>query len=336
MCLLITKLSNSPVLAEHWIEDFYDFNSDGIGIMFAENNELVIKKILPKTEIEAIAFYQEYVKGKTCAIHFRMRTHGNIDLNNCHPYQVLNKKEHGIDLALMHNGILGTGNAKDLKMSDTWHYIQDYLKPMLSKNPDFAFTGAFKELISKHIGSGNKFVLMDNLGRMATINDTSGYYWGGLWLSNTYAWSAPTEISETFVKNHKQWKKEAKSAIEKYQYKGFKYGNSWQYDDYDWKGYNYSGKATKADLTEIALNDAENCIQDLIYLGFDELEALSIDDLENFLAVNQLQDVYNLYDNLYNEDITCSQFMDYIYNPSRHKHINVNKLSTITSKEKSQ
>ena len=95
MCLLITKLSNSPVLADHWIEDFYDFNSDGIGIMYSENNELIIKKVLPKTEIEATAFYQKYVKGKMCAIHFRMRTHGNIDLNNCHPYEVLNKKEHG-------------------------------------------------------------------------------------------------------------------------------------------------------------------------------------------------------------------------------------------------
>jgi hypothetical protein len=199
---------------------------------------------------------------------------------------------------------------------------------MLSKNPDFAFTGAFKDLVSKHIGSGNKFVLMDNLGRMTTINQNSGYYWSGLWLSNTYAWSAPMTISDTFIKNHKQWKRESKSEIVKYS--GYKY-SGYGYDDYDWKTYN--GSSNK-DLLDINLNDAEHCIQDLIYLGYYELEVIELDDIENFLAVNQLQDIYNLYDKLNDDDITSTQFMDYIYNPSRYQMIKTSKMFKTSKEEK--
>ena len=116
-----------------------------------------------------------------------MRTHGDIDLDNCHPYPILNRLEHGIDLWLMHNGILATGNKADESKSDTWHYIEDYLKPMLSANPDFAFHSSFSEIVGDHIGSSNKFILMDNEGRQTIINQSAGVYWAGLWLSNTYA-----------------------------------------------------------------------------------------------------------------------------------------------------
>jgi hypothetical protein len=81
-----------------------------------------------------------------------MRTHGDIDLLNCHPYEILNRAEHGLDLWLMHNGVLATGNRADITKSDTWHYIQDYLKPMLASNPDFAFHPSFKALIPDPFG----------------------------------------------------------------------------------------------------------------------------------------------------------------------------------------
>jgi predicted glutamine amidotransferase len=127
MCLLVTQSSSSPILSDAWLEDFYDFNSDGVGVMFANNGDLVIKKILPKSAKEFIQFYRSDIQGRDCAFHLRMRTHGEIDLSNCHPYEVLNRAEHGIDLWLMHNGILSTGNKANPKMSDTWHYINDFL-----------------------------------------------------------------------------------------------------------------------------------------------------------------------------------------------------------------
>ena len=206
MCLLINQPTTAPALPTHWLDDFFSYNSDGVGVMYSENDCLVIEKILPKTSADFVAFYNTHIAGKNCAFHLRMRTHGDTDLTNCHPYEVLNRADHGIDLALMHNGILSTGNKADTSKSDTWHYIRDYLRPMLSGNPEFFMHPAFSKIVGDHIGSGNKFVLMDNAGRVATINQSAGVFWGGLWLSNTYAWTAPTSTSKSAPQGRKAHK----------------------------------------------------------------------------------------------------------------------------------
>ena len=162
--------------------------------MYAEHGELVVRKYLPENPDDLIEFYRENVRHRDCAFHLRMRTHGDIDLLNCHPYEVLNKSQHGIDLYLMHNGVLDSGNKKDVSRSDTYHYINDYLRPLLARDPDLAFTEKFRSLIGKRIGSFNKFVLMDNQGRQSVVNQADGVYWSGLWLSNTYAWTAPESL----------------------------------------------------------------------------------------------------------------------------------------------
>lgn len=196
MCLLVVQSKNSPKLSNEWLEDFYSYNADGVGVMYAKRGKLVIEKVVPKSAECFIKFYRKHIEGRNCAFHLRMKTHGHINLENTHPYEVLNQREHGLDLWLMHNGVLSTGNAKDVSKSDTWHYIRDYLRPMLAQNPDYAFTQSFAELVGSHIGKSNKFVLADNRGRTITINKDEGVYWGGLWLSNTYAWSASKSASK--------------------------------------------------------------------------------------------------------------------------------------------
>lgn len=228
MCLLLTQSKTSPLLSDAWLSDFYSYNQDGVGVMFAHHGELIIKKIIPNTAQEFIDFYRENISGRDCAFHLRMRTHGDIDLLNCHPYEILNKAQHGLDLWLMHNGVLSTGNRADITKSDTWHYIQDYLKPMLAGNPDFAFHPSFKALIEDHIGGSNKFVIMDNEGRQTVINQSSGVYWGGLWLSNTYAWT-----SSKSAKNHPVNLKKAKKQIaEKPEKSVYKYSKYAEWDSY--------------------------------------------------------------------------------------------------------
>jgi hypothetical protein len=259
MCLLVTQSKTSPILSDEWLEDFYDYNSDGVGVMFANNGDIVVKKIIPKTAKDFIQFYRSDIQGRDCAFHLRMRTHGAIDLINCHPYEVLNRAEHGIDLWLMHNGILSTGNKANEKLSDTWHYINDYLKPMLSGNPDFAFHPAFKALIADHIGGSNKFVLMDNEGRQVVINEDAGVYWGGLWLSNTYAWSATKSAGKHKV-NAKKAKKQVKEMPElKPVYKGYS-SNLWDYDVGSYGVY----KKPDQNIEDVI----EQNLDDLEYMGF--------------------------------------------------------------------
>lgn len=242
MCLLVTQQSNSPALSDEWLADFYSANADGVGVMYAVDGELIVEKILPVDEKDFINFYRNHIQGKDCAFHLRMKTHGNIDMENCHPYEVLNHSEHGISLWLMHNGVLHTDNKADPTKSDTWHYIRDYLRPMLADNPEFAFHPAFADIVGGHIGSSNKFVLMDNNGRQVVINQEAGVYWGGLWLSNTYAWTSSKSASKEYEPDIMTWAEQVQETpqVKSYSYnygygsygRGYGYSGTWADDDY--------------------------------------------------------------------------------------------------------
>jgi len=43
------------------------------------------------------------LKVSECIIHYRMKTHGDIDMDNCHPSRVTD------DIWMAHNGILSMG-----------------------------------------------------------------------------------------------------------------------------------------------------------------------------------------------------------------------------------
>lgn len=289
MCLLITQTTSSPALSDEWLADFYSYNSDGVGVMYEQAGSLIVEKILPTDAEDFVNFYRKHIQGKNCAFHLRMRTHGDTDLTNCHPYEVLNQQEHGRDLWLMHNGILSTGNASDTSKSDTWHYIRDYLRPMLSGSPDFAFTPEFRSLIGSHIGSGNKFVLMDNLGNMSVVNQKAGVYWAGLWLSNEYAWSASPNTSDKPIKSIKTAKKQAKEqpapAIRYPSMAGSVYGSGYQ-SGYQ-SGYDYPS----------LYDDVEMILDDLAYCGHYQASQQSIRDIENFIddfGFNAFADIADL------------------------------------------
>lgn len=189
MCILIHHPANA-CFTSNQLEDFYSKNSDGFGAIVKKSTGTVeiIKSVGNLAEIEDL--YYDQVACHEAIIHFRMKTHGEIDIANCHPYEVVP----GIWLA--HNGILSTGNAADPKMSDTWHYIQNYLKPMLSAHPELMTNEGFIKLVGAHIGTNNKFGLMNDKGEVSIINRASGYdFWDmadkslTVWYSNTYAFS---------------------------------------------------------------------------------------------------------------------------------------------------
>lgn len=185
MCLLVTQ-PEGVVFDDRFLEGVYLHNSDGIGVMYAEDNQLIVKRFLPKTEKDFIKFFRENIDNRKCSWHARMRTHGDINLDNCHPYQILSAED-GYPLYMAHNGVLHTGNEADPTKSDTWHYIQDVLRPMLLKCPELFMVPAFQAMIAEHIGN-NRFVFCDAYGNMVTTNEDQGVQYNGAWLSNTYAW----------------------------------------------------------------------------------------------------------------------------------------------------
>lgn len=192
MCLLLNKKAGN-VISREWLDDFYSYNPDGIGVMWADAGAITVVKVVPNNVQDIYDFFDEHVGDKECSIHFRWRTHGDTDILNCHPYEVLTEEEHGYPLYLMHNGVLDSGNHADTTKSDTWHYINNIIRPALLADPTQFTAPWFKTLIEDHIGGSNKFVMMDALGNVVTFNEKAGVMWEGNWMSNTYAWSAPIE-----------------------------------------------------------------------------------------------------------------------------------------------
>ena len=205
MCLLVDQ-SHLSDFSYEFLAGVYRKNSDGLGIMFAEDGKVKVFKHLPKSVDDFISFYDTYAKGKDCIWHARMKTHGNIDMENCHPYQVTD------DIFMAHNGILSTGNDPDEAKSDTWHFINWVLRPALQAQPELLHDLGFQQYIAHMIGSSNKFAFMDGSGESVVLNLKSGVNYEKSWLSNTYAWDyykltntpSPASYKPT-VKSYSDW-----------------------------------------------------------------------------------------------------------------------------------
>lgn len=184
MCLLTTstirQLKEVFLNTHGLIKDVYDSNSDGLGVMYSDGRKLHVHKVLPRDVSEARQFIESLPDSDhMIACHWRMKTHGLIDMDNCHPYRV------NAETYLAHNGILHTGNSKDKDKSDTWHFIEDYLSTMPT---DALHDPKFVHMLGEFI-ENNRFAIMSADGRLSVVNRDQGIETHGVWFSNTYAWS---------------------------------------------------------------------------------------------------------------------------------------------------
>ena len=182
MCLLV-KQPASTAFTKDFIEDVYRKNSDGFGVMYAEDGKLHVYKCLPASAEDMYNFYATHAEGRDCIWHARMQTHGDIDLDNCHPYKVTDS------IYMAHNGVLASGNDADRTKSDTGHFIKNIIRPALQADPDLLLDENWIDFIGGLIGRSNKFGFVRADGVMAVVNEDAGVEFVGAWLSNTYAWS---------------------------------------------------------------------------------------------------------------------------------------------------
>lgn len=182
MCLLV-KQPKATIFTDAFLEDVFGKNSDGLGVMYAEEGKLHVYKCLPATAKDFIDFYRKHAEGRDCVWHARMKTHGDIDFENCHPYLVTE------DIWMAHNGILSTGNKNDKTKSDTWHFIRNVLRPALTANPDLILDPEYQNYLGDMIGNSNKFGFVRADGEIVIINEQAGVEFENAWLSNTYAWT---------------------------------------------------------------------------------------------------------------------------------------------------
>lgn len=239
MCLLVEQKATTQ-FTDEFLADVYTKNQDGLGIMYAEAGNVIVRKVLPRNADDFIRYYRDHADGRDCIWHARMQTHGDIDLENCHPYMVTR------NIWMAHNGILSAGNSNDKTKSDTWHFIRNVIEPALAYQPDLLLSAQYQAFLGDLIGSTNKFGFMTHSGQAVIINRSSGVTYQGAWLSNTYAWSASKfGVSTGSTRSYGGYAG----------YGGYSaYSSKSSYGYYDWEsGYTYDTKSKSVTSTKTSL-----------------------------------------------------------------------------------
>ena len=188
MCLIIQ--TNEPKKVDiDLMECAYQNNSDGFGVMFYNNGKVHTHKIVPKSFKDINKVWDIYKDLDTpMGIHFRFTTEGETTRSLSHPFQVLNAKEHGRDLWVMHNGARLPTPMIDANKSDTHQFIKWILRPQLSNNPAMLYNVEWQDMLAETIGT-DKMVFLDGKTKEFTIvNPQQGKEVQGVgWVSNTYS-----------------------------------------------------------------------------------------------------------------------------------------------------
>lgn len=174
MCLAIYKPSGVVLDWDALVEGFKS-NGHGAGFAVRVGDSLRIYKGFFTFDAFREAF--DPFKEHQAAVHFRFATHGEKDTFNCHPFEVTP------ELALIHNGVLNIKCSLDAKKSDTWHYVEQILKPMAERDRDFYSRDEVRFLGESAIGS-NKFVFLRGDGDYCIWNDDQGHWHQDAWWSN--------------------------------------------------------------------------------------------------------------------------------------------------------
>lgn len=184
MCYL-GYLPRRTAIETQLLRNAYDHNSDGFGVMYAENGRVVSWKQKGKFDVFE-KHWATLPDNRQIAVHFRFGTSGPDSAEACHPFEVLNKDRDGMDLWLMHNGVLDRNFPGNKKSSDTMQYVHK-LRGTLQGKPELIRNGNFREFLEIGLPNPNKMLLLEGSGRWHFLNKEQGKEKGGVWHSNEYS-----------------------------------------------------------------------------------------------------------------------------------------------------
>ena len=182
MCIIIYKPKGKR-LKKEILEECHRCNKDGMGYMYPMDGKVHIEKELTDFKKFYKAYEQKFVKTNLdlkvpIVWHFRIKTHGDISLENCHPFHI----NGSTDMAFAHNGYISnvdtpTGSIK----SDTVIFRDLILNNMPKK---WFNNKALVLLLTKFINT-NKLAFLDKFGNVNILNKDLGQEdKDGIWYSN--------------------------------------------------------------------------------------------------------------------------------------------------------
>ena len=185
MCLIILANDIQSINYKD-LEIAYNRNSNGFGVMYInKKDQFISDKFVPNNFTEVKNFFNLH-KNETdrIAIHFRYTTEGKTNKKNCHPF--ISYQDDKRTIGLMHNGARLPIPLIHKNCSDTWHYNEHYLKPVLKQNPNVILNQDYQKELQEHINQ-DKFLFLDSkTKKFIIINEDEGNYRGANWFSNDY------------------------------------------------------------------------------------------------------------------------------------------------------
>jgi hypothetical protein len=174
MCIAIYKPAGK-IISKANLAQCFKANPDGAGFMYAKDKELnLLKGFFTFDEFWDV---YEPLQNEQCLIHFRIKTHGEINYTNCHPFLV-NKS-----LGFIHNGVISGFGAG--KLSDTVEFNEQIIKPLVNKYGNrIMFDESIVSLIESRIGY-SKLAFLDRHGNFNLFNENKGVWDNEVWYSNT-------------------------------------------------------------------------------------------------------------------------------------------------------
>ena len=195
MCVIVHVKAKQTV-AKNILQNCYDHNNQGWGIMWAERGKINTVKDVASFE----DFYKEWKEvPRHCerAIHFRIRT-GVCPINkdNCHPFQPAE------DIGLMHNGIIQTPMIEN-NMSDTYNFCKYELAPLIEDWPNFMQSEEFKKLMEVSEVTGySKLLFMNSRGSTLRIRDNLWHKHDGVYFSNAHSIQKSHYVSSKYTNSY--------------------------------------------------------------------------------------------------------------------------------------
>lgn len=202
MCIAIYKPQGIEIFKET-LQHCFTANDDGAGFAYIEDKKIVIDKGYFVFD----DFYTAYLphKNKQCIIHFRIKTHGGISVENCHPFSITE------DLAFIHNGIISKQGS--FSESDTKAFSEAILIPLVTKwGKDIIKTPQIQTLLGAYIG-GSKLAFLDaENGTFTLCNEKFGVWDSDVWFSNL-SYKAPKIWVPPQMAEVTPWKSRSSSGV---------------------------------------------------------------------------------------------------------------------------
>lgn len=203
MCVIAYKAKDVRFPSKERVEEMWDANPDGAGIMWRDNKTNKIRFVKGFMRLNKlnkwIAKNRKWLEEVECALHFRITTHGGTSKGNCHPFVCdCDTDSHLLsgeaDFVMMHNGVLPITPRKH-DISDSAELalrIGRYQNPIDVMDVMDELCRGSRIIVMGPEGTmtyGDKFVTVQNDGLLYSNDHFVGY---GDWYGLRYANMRPS------------------------------------------------------------------------------------------------------------------------------------------------